>query len=91
MVDRRELLSGKLTGGEIASALVQAKPDRLAAVEQAICALAGCVIHGRDPRGKLVVVIEAPDSGAIGHTLNTIALLPDVISATLVYHAIDVG
>jgi nitrate reductase NapD len=39
--------------------------------------------------GKLVVVIEAPDVGAIGATLNEIALLPSVLSATLVFHATD--
>ena len=63
-------------GGEIASILVQARPERLAEVEAAIVALAGCEIHGRDPRGKLVVVIDAPDAGASARTLNTIALLP---------------
>jgi nitrate reductase NapD len=78
-------------GGEIASILVQARPERLAGVEAAILALSGCEIHGRDPKGKLVVVIDVADAGAIGSTLNTIALLPDVYSASLVFHAIDVG
>ena len=41
----------------------------------------------RDPKGKLVVVIEASKAGAIGSTLNTIALLPHVFSAALVFHA----
>jgi nitrate reductase NapD len=34
-------------------------------------------------------VVEAPDAGALGTALNTIALLPDVYSASLVFHAID--
>ena len=97
-IDRRALISGRLLkadqvvtppGGEIASMLVQARPERLAEVEAAIVALAGCEIHGRDPEGKLVVVIDAADAGALGSTLNTIALLPDVYSASLVFHAID--
>ena len=54
-------------------------------------ALAGCEIYGRDPKGKLVVVVDAPDAGSLGTTLNTIALLPDVYSASLVFHAIDAG
>ena len=78
-------------GAEIASILVQARPQRLDAVEAAIVALAGCEIYGRDPKGKLVVVVDAPDAGALGTTLNTIALLPDVYSASLVFHAIDAG
>lgn len=97
-IDRRALITGRLLkadqviappGGEIASILVQARPERLAEVETAIVALSGCEIHGRDPRGKLVVVIEAADAGALGSTLNTIALLPDVYTASLVFHAID--
>ena len=99
-IDRRALITGRLPradrvvvppGGEIASILVQARPERLAVVASAILALQGCEIHGRDPRGKLVVVVDAADAGALGTTLNTIALLPDVYSASLVFHAIDAG
>jgi nitrate reductase NapD len=97
-IDRRALITGRLLvadqvvappGGEIASILVQARPERLVNVETAIVAMAGCEIYGRDPKGKLVVVVDAPDSGALGTTLNTIALLPDVYTASLVFHAID--
>jgi len=97
-IDRRALITGHLLnpdrvvappGGEIASILVQARPERLAAVEAAILALAGCEIYGRDPKGKLVVIIEAANAGALGATLTTIALLPNVFSASLVFHAID--
>ena len=97
-IDRRALITGRLSRvdrvvapqeGEIASILVQARPERLADVEAAIVALQGCEICGRDPKGKLVVVVEAPDAGALGTTLNTIALLSNVYSASLVFHAID--
>ena len=99
-IDRRALIRGRLArvdrvvapqDGEIASILVQARPERLADVEAAIVALTGCEIYGRDIKGKLVVVVDAPDAGALGTTLNTIALLPDVYSASLVFHAIDAG
>lgn len=97
-IDRRSLLTGRLPdrviappGAEIASILVQARPERLASVENAIAAMNGCEIYGRDPRGKLVVVAEAADAGTLGTILNTIAALPDVYSASLVFHAIDAG
>jgi len=99
-LNRRALITGRaLTaervvappGGEIASILVQARPERLDAVEAGILALSGCEIYGRDPRGKLVVVVDSPDAGSLGTTLNTIALLPHVHSASLVFHAIDAG
>ena len=99
-IDRRSLITGRLhrpdrviapPGGEIASILVQARPERLAEVEAAIVALQGCEIYGRDPKGKLVVVVDSPDAGSLGTTLNTLALLPDVYSASLVFHALDAG
>ncbi len=97
-IDRRSLITGRVLtadrvlappGGEIASILVQARPERLDEVAAAILALPGCEIHGRDARGKLVVVVDAPDAGSLGTTLNTIALLPHVHAASLVFHAID--
>ena len=99
-IDRRALITGRVLkadrviappGGEIASILVQARPERLADVEAAIVTLEGCEIYGRDPKGKLVVVVDAPDAGSLGTTLNRLALLPDVYSASLVFHAIDAG
>lgn len=97
-VDRRALITGRLIGpdhvitppgGEIASILVQARPEHLADVEAAIVTLEGCEIYGRDPRGKLIVVIDSPNAGSLGTTLNNIALLPGVCSASLVFHALD--
>ncbi len=99
-INRRALITGRALaadpvvappGGEIASILVQVRPEQLDEVEATIVALPGCEIHGRDPRGKLVVVVESLDAGSLGSTLNAIALLPHVYSASLVFHAIDAG
>jgi nitrate reductase NapD len=98
-VDRREFINGRWTahGGdeppmaEIASVLVQTRPERLEDAARAIEALAGTQIYSRDPKGKLVVVIEASDVGTIGTTLNTISLMPDVLTAALVFHGTDAG
>jgi periplasmic nitrate reductase NapD len=99
-IDRRALITGRVLtparvvappGGEIASILVQARPERLAEVEAAIAEMAGCEIFGRDARGKLVVVMDAPDAGTLGSMLNSIGLLPHVHSASLVFHAVDAG
>jgi nitrate reductase NapD len=74
---------------EIASILVQTRPEQLAAAEAAICAIEGTEIFRRDARGKIVVVVEATGSEAVGETLTRISLLPGVITASLVYHAVD--
>jgi nitrate reductase NapD len=92
-VGRREFINGRwaVAGDsekafEIASVLVQARPERLDAAARAIEALPGAQIYSRDPKGKLVVVLEASDVGAIGATLNTISLIPHVLTAALVFH-----
>jgi nitrate reductase NapD len=99
-INRRALITGRVLrtdrvvpppGGEIASILVQARPDRLDIVEAAITELPGCEIYGRDEKGKLVVVVDAPDAGSLGSTLNTISTLANVYSASLVFHAVDTG
>jgi nitrate reductase NapD len=99
-IDRRTLITGRVLtadrvmtppGGEIASIIVQARPDHLQDVEAGILALPGCEVHGRDPRGKLVVVVDTPDAGALGATLAAISQLAHVHAASLVFHAIDVG
>jgi len=99
-LDRRALIAGRVLtadrviappSGEIASIIVQARPEQLDAVAIEIEALPGCEIHGRDDRGKLIVVVDAPDAGALGSTMNTIASLAHVHSACLVFHAVDAG
>ena len=99
-IDRRALLTGRALamdplvtppGGEIASILVQLRSERIEEVVSAIANMSGCEIHSRDPRGKLVVVVEALDASSLGATLNAIARLPHVYSASLVFHAIDAG
>ena len=99
-VDRRALITGRVINpdrvvtppeGEIASILVQAHPENLDEVAASIAALAGCESHGRDPRGKLIVVVDAPDTGSLGTILNTISLLPHVHTASLVFHASEIG
>lgn len=98
-LDRREFINGHWTvreaaagGGEsaeIASLLVQTRPERLDSAVAAIEALPGAQVFSRDPKGKLVVVLEAPEVGAIGTMLNTISLMPDVLTAALVFHGTD--
>jgi periplasmic nitrate reductase NapD len=99
-VDRRRFINGHWTtrvdgntpgSVEIASILVQAKPERLDTAARAIEALPGTQIYSRDPKGKLVVVIEALDVGSVGATLNTISMMPEVLTAALVFHGTDEG
>jgi periplasmic nitrate reductase NapD len=99
-VDRRKFLKGRGPGRakqqtnklcEVASLLVQVRPERLETVARIIARLPGSQIYRRSPQGKLVVVIEADSIGDIGITLNLISSLPHVLSAALVFHGTDEG
>ena len=97
-VDRRKFINGSWTtisnsehSVEIASILVQARPEQLNAVARAIETLPGAQIYNRDSRGKLVVVVEAADVGSIGETLNAMSSLPGVLNASLVFQGTDDG
>jgi len=98
-VDRRKFINGRWAAAngdppdsvEIASILIQARPERLDAVACAVEALPGAQIYSRDPKGKLVVVIEARDIGSIGAALNRISMMPNVLTAALVFHGTDEG
>lgn len=72
----------------LSSLVVHALPDRLVDVQAALVA-EGCEIHGINPAGKLVVVLEAEGSGTLGDTITRIQLLPGVLAATLVFHHCD--
>ena len=98
VVDRRKFLHGRWparskgkakTPIEIASILVQVRPERVEAVARAIEALPRLEIYSRSPQGKLVVVIEADNVGDIGATINAISSMPHVLTAALVFHATD--
>jgi nitrate reductase NapD len=98
-IDRRKFMNGGWTtpvseqsagAVEIASILVQARPERIDAVARAIEALPGTQIYSRDAKGKLVVVIEAANTGGIGATLNAISSMPYVLTAALVFQGSDV-
>jgi|SRR5215211_2090090 len=74
---------------EIASVLVQARPEHLAAVQAAIEGIAGAEITQCDAYGKLVVVLDSSGGQSIGESLTQISLMPHVLSATLVFHGVD--
>jgi nitrate reductase NapD len=68
----------------ISSAVVSAFPERAQAVAQTIAALPGVevrAVHG----GKIVILLEGRESGAIGARLAEIALMDGVLAANLVY------
>ena len=74
---------------EIVSLIVSTWPQHLDVVSASILALGNTEIHGQDPKGKLIVVLEEPSQGAIGAKTHEISGLPHVLSATMVFHVSD--
>src|SRR5215510_10767766 len=97
---RRQFLRGRWTADAaasapvndtagIASVLVQARPEYLAAVQAAIQGIAGAEIAECDAYGKLVVVVDSSGRQSIREILREILLTPHVVSATLVSPGVD--
>lgn len=74
---------------EIISLIVSTWPKHLDVVSRAILGLGNTEIHARDPKGKLIVVLEELGQEAIGAKANAISSLAHVISATMVFQATD--
>lgn len=88
---RRSFLRGVLrpASRQIASVVVQARPENMADIEVAIHAMADLEIYGADPAGKLVIVIDAETDGDLLDTIRAVEALDGVITASLVYHQIE--
>ena len=87
--DRAAHSAAAATTVEIVSIIVNAWPQHLETVAADILALGGAEIHGRDPKGKLIVVLEDVSQGGIGAKVNVISGLPNVLSAVMVFQATD--
>ena len=85
---RRDFLTGQAgkRKGHIASILVQAWPDKIAAVEKFLTGLDGVESHGSGGVGKLIITVETDDDASLVNTINRIETADSVITASLVYH-----
>ncbi|WP_274628620.1 chaperone NapD [Arvimicrobium flavum] len=72
----------------ISSAVVTTLPERSTEVQRSIAAMDGVEVYAAE-NNKIVVVIEGPNTGALGDRLTRIALLDGVITANMVYEHID--
>jgi nitrate reductase NapD len=68
----------------IASAVVKARPAAQDAVVERIAAFAGAEVLAKD-HGRIIVVLEASQHRVLADTLDRIAVLDGVLSATLVF------
>ncbi len=79
------------SGIHIAGLVVHTWPESLERVRAGLARLAGAEVHAADPRGKLVVTLEAASDGIIADLLNTIPEIPGVIACTLAHQHSESG
>lgn len=73
----------------VAGVVVGCRPEHLAAVSAQVSALPWAEVHHSDPRGRLVVTVEAVDAEEHVTRLRTLGDLPGVLTAGLAgYYAI---
>ena len=72
----------------ISSAVVSVLPDRRDEVLRALAALPDVEIHQRDA-SKIVIVMEAAESGILGSRLAEIASWQGVLSANMVFEQVE--
>lgn len=70
----------------ISGLLVHAHPDRAEAVRVRLLELPGIEVHAVSPEGRLVVTLENASDGDMAATFERVQTLPDVLSASLIYH-----
>ena len=73
----------------ISGIVVASRPEHLAEVSQALEAISWAEVHFSDPRGRLVVMIEAADLDQSVDRLKELQGLPRVLMAELAQYCIE--
>ena len=69
----------------IASCIARVRPEALAACRASIESVIGWPVSATDPIGKLVVVMEGANTGALLEQMDRIRALPGVLNIEMVY------
>jgi nitrate reductase NapAB chaperone NapD len=73
----------------ISSFIVRCLPEKLPQVMSAVESLPGVEIHGHDPRGKFVALLELDTEDALVDTITRIELTSGVVNTSMVYHHVE--
>lgn len=73
-------------GLHISSLVVRCRPESLDSVMAEVAGLEGVEIHGSDPDGKFVALLDVESEQALVGTITAIEKTRGVINASMVYH-----
>ena len=85
---RRSVLTGRFPTVHISSAVVSVLPVHRDKVRRLLSGMDGVEVHHQSS-WKIVIVLEAPDSGVLGTRLAEIASIEGVLSANMVFEQIE--
>lgn len=70
----------------ITSVVVRCLPEKLVDTMATVGSFSGVEIHGNDPCGKFVALLELDSEDALVDTITRIELTPGVVNTSMVYH-----
>ena len=73
----------------ISSFVVRCLPDRLSYIMDTVGSFPGVEIHGSDPCGKFVALLELDSEKALIETITNIELIKGVVNTSMVYHHVE--
>ena len=73
----------------ITSIVVRARPAAVDRLAEFIAGFPEAEVHAADPGGKLIVLLETRTLSLVTEYLDRIAQLPDVVTASLVFHQVE--
>lgn len=88
---RRDIITARFArnSAHVASLLVQAWPERIPALLPELNSLQGVEVHQSDPKGKIILTVEAPSDRRLLAAISEIESAQGVVTASLVYHEIE--
>lgn len=88
---RRGAITARFAKGSdhIVSLLVQVRPERIEDITPELVGREGVEVHATDPKGKIIVTIEAGSDRRLLDTVSWIEAISGVIAAPLVYHQVE--
>lgn len=88
---RRGVMTARFAKGSehVASLLVQVRPENIETVAPVLAGREGVEVHATDPKGKIIVTVEAGSDRRLLDTVTWIEATPGVIAAPLVYHQVE--
>ena len=73
----------------ISSFVVRCLPERLQYIMDTVGSFPGVEIHGSDPCGKFVALLELDSEKALIDTITNIELIKGVVNTSMVYHHVE--